>query len=100
MNGRAVAPPGMGCRIEGFLHLRVHHEVHVPLAVAELRILEAVVHRAVGVGFHDGEDAEGLGEDGELLRMDGELARLGDEGEALDADDVADVQELLEDGVI
>ena len=85
---------------EGLLHLRVHHEVHVPLAVAELRILEAVVHRAVGIGFHDGEDTEGLGQDGKLFRMDGKLARLGNEGETLDADDVADVQQLLEYGII
>ena len=85
---------------EGFLHLRVHHEVHIPLAVAELRIGKAVMDGAVGVGLDDGEDAEGLGKDREFLRVDGELARLGDEGEALDAHDVADVQEFLEDGVV
>ena len=85
---------------EGLLHLRVHHEVHVPLAVAEFRIGETVMDGTVGIGLDDGKDAEGLGKDREFLRVDGQLARLGDEGEALDAHDVADVQQFLEYGII
>ena len=48
---------------EGFLHLRVYDEVHIALAVAELRIGKAVMDGAVGIGLDDGEDAEGLGKD-------------------------------------
>ena len=54
----------------------------------------------VGIGLDDGEDAEGFGQDSEFLRVDGQLARLGDEGEALDTHDVADVQQFLEYGVV
>ncbi len=85
---------------EGFLHLRVHDEVHIALAVAELWIGKAVMDGAVGVGLDDGKDAEGLGKDREFLRVDGQLAGLGDEGETLDTHDVTDVQQLLEHGVV
>ena len=46
------------------------------------------------------EHSQGLGEDGKALGVDGKLTGLGDEGVALDAHEVADVEEFLEDGVV
>ena len=90
----------MGALDEGFLHLRVHYQVYVALAVAELRILEAVVYGTVGIRLHDGQHAQGLAQDGEFLGVDGELAGLGVEGKALDTHDITDVQQLLEHSVV
>ncbi len=79
--------------------LGVHDEVNVPLAVAELRIGERVIDNAVNL-LDDRENPKGLAQDCQLLGVDAELAGLGDECEALDADDVADVKQLLPDGVV
>ena len=100
VEGLAHRRDDLGALDEGLLDLRVHDQVHIALAVPELRIGEAVVDGAVGVGLDDREDTQGLRQDGQFLCMDGELAGLGEEGETLDANDVADVQELLEDGVV
>ena len=73
--------------------------VHVPHAVAELGVGECVVDLALLLLDYR-EHPQGLGEDGQALGVYGELAGLGDEGVALDAHEVADVEELLEDGVV
>ena len=84
---------------EGLLYLRVHNEVHIPLAVAEFRVREGVENLSVLL-FDYRKHAQGLAQQGELLYVDGKLAGLGDEGETLDAHDVAYVEEFLEDCVV
>ena len=84
---------------EGVLYGRVHDQVHVSLAVALLRIGEGVEYLAVLL-LDDRQHPERFAKQGELFGVDAQLAGLGDEGEALDADDVADVKEFLPDGVV
>ncbi len=85
---------------EGLLHLGVNHQVYITLAVAEFRVGEAVVDGTVGIGLDDGEHPQRLGQHAQRAGMHRQLAGLGDEGEAGDADDVADIQQFLEDGVV
>ena len=75
---------------EGLSDFVVHEQVHVPLPIAELRVLEPVELLRQG--------PEGLREQGQLPGVDGDLARLGPEHEPLYAHDVADVP-ALEGGV-
>ncbi len=89
----------LGSLDENVLHLRVHDEIHVPLAVAELRIGERVIDNAVNL-LYDRENPQGLAQDCQFLGVNAELACLGDEGESLDADDVTDVKQLLPDCVV
>ena len=56
--------------------------------------------RTVGISLDDRKDLQRLAEHGEFLGMDRQLAGLGDEGETLDTDDVTDVQQFLEYGVV
>ena len=86
--------------LEDFADVRIDDQVDVAHAVAEFGVGEAVVDGAVGVGLHDREDAERFAEHRERGGVDGEGAGLRDEGVTLDADDVADVEESLEDGVV
>ena len=89
----------LGTLHEDVAHLRVDDEVDVALAVAQLGVAEGVVDHAVLL-LDDGQGAQALAEDGEALHMDGGLAHLGDEDVAGDADDVADVEQAFEDGVV
>ena len=84
---------------EHVLYLRVHDEVNVPLAVAQLGIGEGVIDNAVNL-LHDRKNPQRLAQNGKFLCVNTELSGLGDEGEALDADDVADVKQFLPDGVV
>ena len=84
---------------EGVLHAVVHDEVHVALAVAQLGVFERVVGHAVLV-LHDGQRTQALGQHGQALGMHADFARLCAEDEALHADEVAQVQQALEDDVI
>ena len=84
---------------EHVLDLRVHDEIHVPLAVAELRIGERVIDYSVNL-LHDRKNPKGLAQNCKFLCVNAELAGLGDESEALDADDVTDVKQFLPDGVV
>ena len=77
-----------GAHREGLAHLRVHQQVHVPLAVAGLHVLEAVPLL--------GQGPEGLGEKRQLVRREGELSPLRLHDLAPDADEIADVQALEE----
>ena len=84
---------------EGIFHAVVHDEVHVALAVAQFGVLEGVIGHAVLV-LHDGQRAQALGQYGQLLGVHADFARLRAEHEALHADEVAQVQQAFEDGVI
>ena len=84
---------------EHVLDLRVDDEVNVPLAVAQLGIGESVIDYSVNL-LHDRKNPQRLAQNGKFLCVNTELAGLGDEGEALDADDVADVKELFPDSVV
>ena len=75
-------------RDEDLAHLGIGDEVEIALAVADFDVLQAVPL------FGHGE--QGLGEELELLRVDAQLAGAGAEEIALDADDVADIEQLEE----
>ena len=108
-NGRASAPPAIGCIIgvstsrnaalveepadrahdrrallEDVARLRVHGEVEVPLPVAALDVLQPVPLLRQGL--------QALGEEGELGRLDGQLPRARAEHLPGDADPVAEVE--------
>ena len=112
-NGRAAAPPAIGCiigvstsrnprssrkradaasdpaaRAEDAAHVRVDDQVDVALAVAQLDVLEAVPLL--------GQRAERLGEQPELGRRERELAGPRPERLPADADDVAEVEALVD----
>ena len=61
--------------------------------------LQQVVGHAVLV-LDDGQRLEALRQEDELLGVDADLAHLGLEDEATHADEVADVEQLLEDYVV
>ena len=84
---------------EHILYLRVHYEVHVALAVAQFGIGESVVNLALGF-FDYRKHAQRLAQESELLGVNAQLAGLGYECKPFDADDVANVQELLPHGVV
>ena len=84
---------------EDLLHVGIDHEVDVTLAIALLGIGEAIVDYAVFLLDH-GQWPERFREYGQLLRMDGDLAHLRAENEAADTDEVADVKQLFEYGVV
>ena len=72
-----------GAHDEGVLHVGIHDEVHVALAIAELGVGESVEFLW--------QWAHGFAEVVVFVDFDGELAAIGDEDDAGDADDVADV---------
>ena len=84
---------------EGVLHALVHHEVYIALTIALLRVIKAVVGHTVFV-FDDRQGTERFGEDGQLLGMHRYLTHLGAEDKALDADEVADIEQLFENDVV
>ena len=86
--------------LEGALDFGIDHEVDIPHPVAELRIGEGVVHLAVFIGLDRGQRADGLAQHSEFLDQHTRLTGLGGERGPLHADDVAAVEELLEDGVV
>ena len=84
--------------LEIALALRVHDEIHIALAVAQLRVRHAMELLR--------QRAQGLAEQRDLLHVDGDLPGLGLEGVTAHADDIADVilaeigKLLLGDGVL
>ena len=84
---------------EGLLDLRVDDQVEVALAVADLGVGEGVEGLAVLL-LDDGQRADRLREHGERLAVYGEFAGVGAEGKPFHADEVADVEQLLEDRVV
>ena len=77
------------------LDLGIDHQIHVSHAVAELGVGEGVVYLPLFLLDYR-QHPEGLGQDGQTPGMDGELTGLGDEGVALDTDEVAYIQQFLE----
>ena len=71
---------------EVVLHVRVHHQVYVPLAVAEFLVLEAMELLRQG--------QKGLGEQGDVFRPDAHLPPLGAENLAVHTHDVPNVKFL------
>ena len=84
---------------ERILDLRVHHQVDVALAVADFGVGEGVERLAV-LGLDDGQRADRLREHRELAAVHRQFARVGVEREALDADEIADVEQFLEHRVV
>ena len=85
--------------------VRVHDQVEVTLAVAELDVLEAKLGDGVGllVAWRRGDDLFGSRElvqhgreEDHFSRRDGELSFLGAHGEAFDADDVASFEQVVQ----
>ena len=66
------------------LHLRVHDQVHIPLAVPQLPVLQAVELLRQG--------QQGLGEQGDVLGPDAHLAPLGAENLAVHTHDITDIE--------
>ena len=84
---------------EGILHAIVYDEVNIALTVTQLRIVELVVSYTILV-LHDWEWLQALGEQAQLLGVNRNLASLCTENETLYADEVTDVEELLEYSII
>ena len=89
-----------GALHEGLLHPGVHHQVHVAHAVPQFGVGEGIVHVALLVGLHHGQRPQGLGQHGELLHVERQFPGAGAEREAPQSDEVAQVQQLLEDLVV
>src|SRR5881409_1893214 len=104
LNGRAMAPPGMGCIIgvstsrepraqqEDLADLGVDDQVDVALPVARLDVLEAVPLL--------GQRTQRLGQERERLHGQRELARARAEHPARDADEITDVEDAEEREVV
>ena len=88
-----------GAADEGLLHLRVDDQVQIPLAVAHLRVGEGIERLAVLL-LDDGQRADRLRQHGELTAVHRQFAGVGMEGESLHADEVADVEQFLENRVV
>ena len=84
---------------EDVLHSVIHHQVHIALTVTELGVFEFVISHPVLV-LHDGKRLDALRQDGQLLCMHADFAHLGTEHEALDTDEVAQVEQTFEDSSI
>ncbi len=92
-------PDHRGPLQEGVFHPIVHYQVNVALTVAQLGVVELIVGHTILV-FHDRQGLQTLGEQGEFLGMDRDLSCLCTEHEALDADEVTDIHELLKYSII
>ena len=88
-----------GALQEGFLHAGVYNEVHITLAVSQFGVIERVIYLSVLLLYH-GQRLQTLGQHGHVHGMDGDLSGLGAEYIALDADEVAQVEALLEHDIV
>ena len=84
---------------EGVLDAVVDDEIDITATGTQLGVVKLVVGHAVLV-LDDGQRLEALRQEDELLCVDADLAHLGLEDEATHADEVADVEQLLEDYVV
>ena len=84
---------------EDLAHLGVHHEVDVALAVAEFLVGDLVERLAVRL-LRERDWPEALRERDEFVSLDRHLAHLRAEHRAAHTDDVADVEQLFDDGVV
>src|SRR5690606_3512553 len=84
---------------EGFFHRRIDDEVCITLAIAKLGICNRI--KGLSICFlHDGKRTKGFAKQRELLHVHGNLARTRDECESANADDIADVEQLLPNYVV
>ncbi len=81
------------------LDLRIDDQVEVALAVADLGSVKAS-NVLPSLLLDDGQRADRLREHREAFAVYRQLAGVGAEGEALDADEVADVEQFLEDRIV
>ena len=88
-----------GAADERIFDLRVDNQVEIPLAVAHLGIGEGVERPAVLL-FDDGQRADRFRQHGETAAVHRQFAGVGEEREALDAHEVADVEQFFEDRVV
>ena len=88
-----------GALDECLLDAVVDDEVDIALAGAKLRVIELVIGHTILI-FHDRQWLETLGEQGQLFGVNGNLTSLCLEDEALDADDITDVEQFLEDDIV
>src|SRR6266702_4791560 len=77
-------------------HLRVHRQVGVALAGAQLGIRQLPVPLALRILLAERQGAQRLGEEGAALDPDGDLAGLGAKQRPLHADHVAQIEQLHE----
>ena len=84
-----------GALEERLLHVGVHDEVHVALAVAQFGVVEGIVRHAV-LFLHHGERFEALGQEGDRACGYGNLARLRAEHETFHANEVAEIEQFFE----
>ena len=84
---------------EGILHMGVNHKVEVTLTIAHLRVCECVECLTILL-LYDGKGTYRLREHGKLLTVYRQLASVCEEGKALNADEVTNIEELLEYGVV
>src|SRR3712207_1923670 len=84
---------------ERVFHAIVNDEVHVTLTGTQLGVVKLVVSHAILV-LNDGQGLEALAKNGQLLGVHADFARLGLEDETLNADDVTDVEQLLENLIV
>ena len=80
---------------EGVLHSFVDYQVHIPLTITLLGIIESVVRYAVFV-FDDRQGSERFREHGQFLCVYADLTHLRAEYKTLDTDEVTDIQQFLE----
>src|SRR5690349_7012380 len=89
---------------KGLTNFGVHDEVIISLSVALFRIREVVMPDYLSLYvdslLHHRKRTQRLGKNGQARDMHRYLAGLGREAEAFYADDVADIQQLLEHGIV
>ena len=89
----------LGTLQKRFLNALVDDEVNVALAVAEFRVVKRIVCHAVFF-LNDGQRLDAFCQNGQFLGVDGNLASLCAEHEALDADEISQVKQFLENRVV
>ncbi len=85
---------------EDFADFGIDDEVHIALAVAEFGVGEGIVNIAFFIAFDDGEGAQSFAEEFELIDMYGGFSGFGFKNPAFYADDVAEVEQFFEEGVV
>ena len=77
----------------------VNHQVNIALAIAKFWIVEFVISHTILI-LHDRQRFEGFRQQGEFLAVYADLASLCTKHKAFDANEVANVHQLLEDYII
>ena len=77
----------------------VYHQVYIALTITELGVFESVVGYPV-FPFYDGKGAYRFGKYCQFLRVDRYLSHLGAEYKSANTDEIADVEQLFEYGIV